>query len=431
MSEHNNQFVVERPVSASEAAPGLTEKLNAAAPRPARHILRRTLLATVALLGLAGAGHYGWSYWTVGRFQVATDDAYVKADSTTIAPKVSGYIAAVLVGDNEPVKAGQALARIDDRDFQVALEQAKAEVAAAEAAIVTRQATLDAQKATVGAARAAIDVDKANSTFATQDDKRYATLAASGYGSVQNAQQAASRSAASRATVERDQASLDAAIGQIAVLKAGLVEAKAALARANALEAQAELNLSYTTIAAPVDGVVGARSLRVGQYVQAGTQLMAVVPLAEAYIVANFKETQLANVRPGQRVEIEVDTFPGRAAARPRRQSRAGERPGIRAAAARQRHRQLHQGGATDSREDRARSRQRVRRSTASGHVGLSEHRHQGDGGANRRRHRAQRLTQKPGGSPCPPPIPQLPRTLPRPRLTKRASRRGSPCSPA
>ena len=96
------------------------------------------------------------------------------------------------------------------------------------------------------------------------------------------------------------------------MLKAGLVEAEAALARAKALEAQAELNLSYTTIAAPVDGVVGARSLRVGQYVQAGTQLMAVVPLAEAYIVANFKETQLANVRPGQQVEIEVDTFPGR-----------------------------------------------------------------------------------------------------------------------
>ena len=312
MSEHKSQFVIDRPVSAQEAAPGLSEKLSAAAPRPAKRFLRRMLLATVALLGLADAGHYGWSYWTVGRFQVATDDAYVKADSTTIAPKVSGYIATVLVGDNEPVKAGQALARIDDRDFRVAVDQAKADVAAAEAAIVTRQATLDAQKATVEAARAAINVDRANSTFAVQDDKRYATLAASGYGSVQNAQQAASRSAASRASVERDQASLDAAIGQIAVLKAGLLEAKAALTRAKTLEAQAELNLSYTTIAAPVDGVVGARTLRVGQYVQAGTQLMAVVPLAQAYIVANFKETQLANVRPGQKVEIEVDTFPGR-----------------------------------------------------------------------------------------------------------------------
>ncbi len=312
MSEHNSQFIAERRVSANEAAPGLTEKLGAGARPPAKRLVRRTLLATAALLGLAGAGDYGWSYWTVGRFQVATDDAYVKADSTTIAPKISGYIAAVLVGDNETVKAGQPLARIDDRDFRVAVDQAKAEVAAAEAAILTKQATLEAQKATVEATRAAIDVDKANQTFATQDDKRYATLAASGYGSLQNAQQAASRSAASRASVERDQASLDAAVGQIAVIQAGVVEAKAALARAQALKAQAELNLSYTTIAAPVDGVVGARSLRVGQYVQAGTQLMAVVPLSAAYIVANYKETQLANVRAGQKVEIEVDTFPGR-----------------------------------------------------------------------------------------------------------------------
>ena len=316
MSEHQSGFVVERPVSAQEAAPGLDAKLKAAglgAPGAPKRRLRRAALAAALLAGVAGAGYYGFDYWTVGRFQVSTDDAYVQADNTTIAPKISGYIAAVLVGDNEPVKAGQALARIDDRDFRVALDAAKADVAAAHAAIATRQAALEAQAATVAAARAAIGVDKANLTFAAQEDARYASLAKTGYGSVQNAQGAASRSAASHAAVERDQATLDAAIGQVAVLKAALVEAQASLARAKAAQAQAELNLSYTTIVAPVDGVVGARTLRVGQYVQAGTQLMAVVPIAAAYIVANYKETQLADVRPGQKVEIEVDTFPGRA----------------------------------------------------------------------------------------------------------------------
>jgi membrane fusion protein (multidrug efflux system) len=144
-------------------------------------------------------------------------------------------------------------------------------------------------------------------------------LAATGYGSQQNAQQAASRIAACRAAVARDTAALETATRQLDVLKGELAQARAARAHDQAVQDQAELNLSYTTIVSPVDGVVGARTLRVGQYVQAGTQLMVVVPIATAYIVANYtayivanyKETQLADVRPGQRVEIEVDTFPG------------------------------------------------------------------------------------------------------------------------
>ena len=154
---------------------------------------RKLLLAGASLVALAGAAYFGWQYWTVGRFEVSTDDAYVQADNTTIAPKVSGYIAAVLVGDNEQVKAGQVLARIDDRDFKVALDQAKADVAAAKAAIANKQASLDSQQSVIDAARATIDVDQANETFAEQDNERYAHLATTGYGSVQNAQQAASR----------------------------------------------------------------------------------------------------------------------------------------------------------------------------------------------------------------------------------------------
>ncbi len=274
--------------------------------------LRRLLMAGAAVAVLAGASWYGWDYWTVGRFLVTTDDAYVKADNTTIAPKVSGYLHEVLVGDNERVKAGQVLARIDDRDFKVALDQAKADVAAAEAAIASKQAQFDVQQAIIDAARATLDVDTASATFAKQENKRYSDLAATGYGSVQNAQAAQSRDAGALAAIERDKANLASALKQVVLLKAEINQAVAAAARADALQQQAELNLSYTTIVAPIDGVVGNRTLRAGQFVQAGTQLMSLVPASGAYVIANFKETQLTDVQPGQPVEIDVDMFPGK-----------------------------------------------------------------------------------------------------------------------
>jgi len=313
MTTHPRSFDIQNALPASEVMDRLNLAPEAATlQKPSKpRWLRKLLLTGASLIALAGAAHFGYGYWSVGRFEISTDDAYVKADNTTIAPKVSGYIAAVLVGDNEPVKAGQVLARIDDRDYKVALEQAKADVAAAKAAVSTKRAALDAQQSVIEAARAALAVDQANHTFAEQDDKRYAHLATTGYGSVQNAQQAASRIAAAKASVARDEASLVTALKQVDVLKAELAQAQAALARSEAAQNQAELNLSYTDIVSPGDGVVGNRTLRVGQYVQAGTQLMSVVPVAQAYVVANYKETQLTDVRPGQPVEIEVDTFPG------------------------------------------------------------------------------------------------------------------------
>jgi membrane fusion protein (multidrug efflux system) len=242
-----------------------------------------TLLIGAGLAVLAGALWFGGNYWTVGRFKVSTDDAYVQADNSTVAPKVSGYLDAVLVQDNQPVKAGQALAHIDDRDFRAALDQA----------------------------RATVEVDQANQAFDAQDLKRYAALAATGAGTVQNAQQASSRNAATQASLSRDNSAVTTAVKQVAQLKAELAQAQATLDRANANLRQAELNLSYTTIVAAVDGVVGNRTLRVGHYVQAGSQLMSIVPLQAAYVVANYKETQLTHVRPGQPAEIEVDMFPG------------------------------------------------------------------------------------------------------------------------
>ncbi|HVY18362.1 MAG TPA: HlyD family secretion protein [Rhodopila sp.] len=272
---------------------------------------KKALLAGAGILALAAGAYFGTEYWTVGRFQVSTDDAYVQADNTTIAPKVSGYLSAVLVGDNQPVKAGQVLARIDPRDFAVALEQARADVAAARATVANKQAALAAQQSVIEGAKATIAVDAANETFAKQDSRRYATLAADGWGTVQKAQETASRIAAAQAAVDRDTAALANATRQVDVLTAEVAQAEAALSHARAVEDQAELSLSYTTIVAPDDGVVGNRTLRVGQYVQAGTQLMSVVPAASAYIVANYKETQLTDVRTGQPVSISVDMFPG------------------------------------------------------------------------------------------------------------------------
>ena len=315
MTRHSTSFEIERPVPAAKAAPELVPQAPASVavpPAPYKSRLRRLLMAGAALAVLSGAAWFGWDYWTVGRFQVSTDDAYVKADTTVIAPKVSGYLREVLVGDNESVVAGQVLARIDERDFQVALDQAKADVAAARAAIASKQAQLDTQRTVIDAARATLDVDTATSTFAEQENKRYTDLATSGYGSVQNAQQAQSRIAGAKAATARDTANLASAVKQVELLKAEINQANAALARTEATQGQAELNLGYTTITAPIDGVVGNRTLRVGQYVQAGTQLMAVVPTAAAYVVANFKETQLTDVRKGQAVEIDVDMFPGR-----------------------------------------------------------------------------------------------------------------------
>ncbi|MDQ0393987.1 HlyD family secretion protein [Labrys monachus] len=328
MTKHSTSLEIERRISATEAAPSLQQPLlrgkgegrqapalageaAVVAPPARKGRLRPALLAAAGIAAATGAAWFGWQYWTVGRFQISTDDAYIQADNTTIAPKVSGYIAAVLVGDNQPVKAGQVLARIDDRDFRVALDQAKADVAAARAAIASKQASLDAQQSLIEAAKATVTVDQANLTFAQQDDRRYSALASNGFGSVQNAQQASARIAAGRAAVERDTASLVNATKQVDLLKAQLAQAQATLAHDEAVQDQAELNLSYTNVVAPVDGVVGNRTLRVGQYVQAGTQLMAVVPLAAAYVVANYKETQLTGVRPGQAADIDVDMFPG------------------------------------------------------------------------------------------------------------------------
>jgi membrane fusion protein (multidrug efflux system) len=292
--------------------PPPSQKLVGGPKTKRRFALRHLGGLTAAIIAVVALSHYGWRYWTVGRFEESTDDAYVQADSTIVAPKVSGYLSEVLVDDNQPVKAGQLLARIDDRDYQTVLAQARANVAAARADIDNLNASLKEQQAVIAQARATIEADKPNLTFLQQDYERYSVLAKELSGTVQKAQQALSKRDIAQATLEHDTASLEAAEGQSRVLEAQLSKANAVLAQDQALQRQAELNVGYTNIVAPIDGVVGNRTLRVGQYVQAGTQLMAVVPLASTYVVANFEETQLADIRPHEPVDIAVDTYSGK-----------------------------------------------------------------------------------------------------------------------
>jgi len=276
-----------------------------------RWSLKQLLIAAGALLLIAAAAGYGNYYWRTGRFLVSTDDAYVQAHSVLISPKVSGYLSEAPVDDNQSVKAGEVLACIDPRDYQTALDQARANVAAAQAAIDTLNQQIDQQMLVVEQGRHQVASDQAALIFSQQDFQRYTQLAKDGWGTVQRSQQAQADIREKDATLQHDVAVVSAAERQIGVFKAQVTQATATLAQQQAMEHQAELNLSYTIITAPVDGTVGVRTLRVGQYVQAGTQLMAVVPLQAVYVTANYKETQLTDVRPGQPVTIDVDTFPG------------------------------------------------------------------------------------------------------------------------
>jgi len=256
-------------------------------------------------------GTWGVRYWTVGRFIESTDDAYVKADSTTVAPKVSGYIAQVLVEDNQPVKSGQVLARIDDRDLETALRAANANLAAATAVVASLAEQLTAQDYAIREAQADLQVAQTAAALAQRNEGRRREMAQVGFGSDEQSDEATTDSRRKSAGVARAQAALASARQQVEVLQTQRQLAEAQRLRAVANQNQAELNLSYATIRAAIDGTVGARTLRVGQFVQAGTQLMEIVPLRDTYVVANFKETQLTRMHPGQAVHLSVDAFPG------------------------------------------------------------------------------------------------------------------------
>ncbi|HMA51859.1 MAG TPA: HlyD family secretion protein [Magnetospirillaceae bacterium] len=276
-----------------------------------RKTVRHIALGVVVTAAILAAADFGYRYVTIGQYVESTDDAYVKADSTIVAPKVPGYIAELLVDDNQTVKAGQVVARIDDRDYRTALDQARANLAAADATIGHLDAQLAAQGSLIDQSEASEAAARAELDQARRNDARYAKMASVGYGSEQQAEQAATDRRDKEAVARRQTAAVSTARQQVDILHAQRALAVAERGKAAALVEQAELNLSYTIVTAPIGGTVGARSLRVGQYVQAGTQLLALVPLSDIYVVANFKETQLGHMKAGEPVAVEVDSLHG------------------------------------------------------------------------------------------------------------------------
>jgi membrane fusion protein (multidrug efflux system) len=253
----------------------------------------------------------GYLYLDYAEHFESTDDAFIAARQSTLAPKVSGYITAVPVTDNEHIAAGDVIARIDDRDYRIALDQAEAQVAAAQASIENIDAQLQVQQAQISANEAQVEQAQAALVFAEQQNWRYQELAQKGSGTIQNAQQYSSQLRQQQAALASAQATLKLAQRQIEALKAQRSSAVASLAQAKAQRDQAQLNLSYTTVTAAQPGRVVNLSAAVGQFAQPGTNLTMFVP-DQIWVTANFKEIQLDRMRPGEPVTLAIDAYPER-----------------------------------------------------------------------------------------------------------------------
>ena len=294
------------PIQAEAAQPQATGK----GPR-AGFLHRRPIVSAIGAILIASAVASGYLYLDYAtRFQ-STDDAFIAARQFSIAPKISGYITTVPVTDNQHVKAGDVIARIDERDYRTALEQAEAQVAAAKASIENIDAQLDVQQAQIAANQAQVDQAQAALVFAQQQAVRYEHLEQTGYGTVQNSEQYTSQLHQQQAALASAQATLKLAQRQVEALKAQRNNAVASLAQAKAQRDQAELNLSYTTVTAAQAGRVVNLSGAVGQFAQPGTDLTMFVP-DEIWVTANFKENQLDHMRPGDPVMLSIDAYPER-----------------------------------------------------------------------------------------------------------------------
>jgi membrane fusion protein, multidrug efflux system len=270
---------------------------------------RRLLALSLGALLLASVAGGGYLYWDNASHFETTDDAFIAARQFTIAPKVSGYLTAVPVTDNQHVAAGQVIARIDDRDYRTALAKAEAQVDAAQASIANTDAQIAVQRAQVAQSASQVQQQQASLTFAQQQEARYTKLAKDGWGTLQDAQQYTSQQRQAAAGLKSAQDALVAAARQLPVLNAQRTSAKANLAQAIAQRDQANLNLSYTTITAGQPGRVVQLSGAVGQYVQPGTAIAMFVP-DDIWVTANFKETQLDHMRPGDKVSLNIDAYP-------------------------------------------------------------------------------------------------------------------------
>lgn len=283
-----------------------------AADSRSRPVRRKTLIYALALFGALAATRYGYQWWTLGRFLEQTDDAYVGADVTVIAAKVSGLVAEVAAGDNQAVRAGDLLVKIDDRDYRAVLAKTEAAVAAQHATLANLDATRRLQQAVVAQAKAGVAAADAESTRTRFDQSRFQELSAKAAASTQTFQKADADHKQALAAGERARAVLEAAERQLDVIDAQKRQAEAALAGAVADRDLAALNVSYTEIRAPIDGVVGNRSARVGGFAAVGAQLLSIVPTHGLWVDANFKESQIGELRPGLAATVEPDVAPGR-----------------------------------------------------------------------------------------------------------------------
>jgi len=269
-----------------------------------------------AILGLAGiialgATWYGHDWWMIGRFVETTDDAYVGGNITPIAPHIDGFIAKVLVTDNQHVHAGQLLIQLDQRDYQTALEHAQGALQARMAAVESLRAQYALQQSTIRKQEADLVAKKAQATFAAQDAVRYRVLGQTNYGSRQNEERASALERESQSAVAAAQAALEGAHQELKVLEAQIVEADAATTQAQSDLRMAQLNLGYSEIRSPIDGFVGNRAAQVGAYVTRGTYLISITPADGLWVDANFKEDQLTRMLADQPVTVVADVLPG------------------------------------------------------------------------------------------------------------------------
>jgi membrane fusion protein (multidrug efflux system) len=275
-------------------------------------VVRRAALGLVVLLAVGAAAYFAHYWWTQGRYLVSTDDAYVGARNATLSPKISGYIVGIAVDDNARVKSGDVIARIDDGDYRLAVQIAQDQVAVQEATVARLGKQITAQQAGVDQARAQLASAKAGALRADLELRRQQDLATRQVNSRAQMEQAEANSAQATASVQASEAAMAAAVANVDVLQAQQEEATRTLRQLKSALAKAERDLSFAVIHAPFDGVVGNRAVQVGDYVQPAQRLASLVPLGAVYIDANFKETQVARLRPGQPVSISVDALPGR-----------------------------------------------------------------------------------------------------------------------
>ncbi|WP_367988656.1 HlyD family secretion protein [Vibrio sp. NTOU-M3] len=267
------------------------------------------LIATALMLsfGLLGGG-YWFGY---GQYFESTDNAYLQGDITTISPKVSGYIVKSYVSDNQQVKQGQLLVQIDDRDYQAALDQSQAHLVVAQSSVKNLSAQQNLQRSQINQAESRVDSARAEYERAAQQVSRSRSLLKRNYASQDELDSMLAQQKVTLAELEEAKANLSAANDQLVVIGSEIEQAQASVTEAQAQLEQAQLNLDYTKVYAPADGIIGKRSVREGLLVQAGSPLMSLVPQQGVWIEANFKETQLNGIHKGQKVTVELDAFPG------------------------------------------------------------------------------------------------------------------------